>query len=100
MFALIVAAVVPAAASAQVQPYGTNDHGGFRNILLPGTNGFVDLQQLIQSRGGGCGPGSMAVVESRGRGRRTPGNTAPGRWRDWSFRPAQGFRDRDLAFPA
>jgi acyl-homoserine lactone acylase PvdQ len=29
--------VVPAA--AQVQPYQTNDYGGFRNILPPGTNG-------------------------------------------------------------
>src|SRR5476649_2426338 len=36
------------AALAQVQPYGTNDFGGFRNILPPGTNGLDDLAQLAQ----------------------------------------------------
>jgi Penicillin amidase len=51
--ALVVAALLPAAASAQVQPYGTNDYSGFRNILPPGTNGFVDLQQLIQYEASG-----------------------------------------------
>jgi acyl-homoserine lactone acylase PvdQ len=33
-------------AGAQVQPHGTNDYGGFRNILPPGTNGFDNLGQL------------------------------------------------------
>jgi hypothetical protein len=33
-------------ARAQVQPYGTNDAGGFRNILPPGTNGLVNAPQL------------------------------------------------------
>ena len=36
-------------AHAQVQPYGTNDYGGFRNVLPPGTNGFANLGQLIAS---------------------------------------------------
>jgi acyl-homoserine lactone acylase PvdQ len=35
------------AARAQVQPYGTNDSGGFRNVLPPGTNGFANLGQLV-----------------------------------------------------
>ncbi len=28
------------------QPYGTNDYGGFRNVLPPGQNGFDNLPQL------------------------------------------------------
>jgi acyl-homoserine lactone acylase PvdQ len=31
---------------ATIPPYGTNDHGGFRNVLPPGTNGFDNLAQL------------------------------------------------------
>ena len=34
------------AAVAQVQPYGSNDYGGFRNVLPPGTNGLDNLVQL------------------------------------------------------
>ena len=33
-----------------MQPYGTNDFGGFRNILPPGQNGFDDLAQAARSR--------------------------------------------------
>jgi hypothetical protein len=29
-----------------VQPYGTNDYRGFRNVLPPGTNGFDNVAQL------------------------------------------------------
>jgi acyl-homoserine lactone acylase PvdQ len=36
------------AAQAQVQPYGTDDYGGFRAILPPGNNGFDDAAQLAQ----------------------------------------------------
>jgi acyl-homoserine lactone acylase PvdQ len=43
--AVLAFACAPAAL-AQVQPYGTDDYGGFRNILPPGTNGFDDLTQL------------------------------------------------------
>ncbi len=43
---LALALAVAPAAAAQVQPYGTNDFGGFRNILPPGTNGLVDASQL------------------------------------------------------
>ncbi len=38
--------IVVTPAHAQVEPYGTNDAGGFRNILPPGTNGLVDAPQL------------------------------------------------------
>ncbi len=47
-FAITLALAVPAGASAQVQPYGTNDFAGFRNVLPPGTNGLVNAPQLIQ----------------------------------------------------
>ncbi len=43
----LAVALLPAPASAQVQPYGTDDYGGFHNILPPGTNGFDNLLQLI-----------------------------------------------------
>jgi acyl-homoserine lactone acylase PvdQ len=35
-----------AAAAAQVQPYGTDNFGQFRNILPPGNNGFDNTAQL------------------------------------------------------
>ena len=38
----------PAVASAQVQPYGTNDYGYFNNVLPPGENGFDNALQLGQ----------------------------------------------------
>ncbi len=44
------------AAHAQVQPYGTSDYGGFRNILPPGTNGFDDAAQLAQFEATGARP--------------------------------------------
>ena len=40
--------VLVARARARSQPYGTNDYGGFRNILPPGTNGLDDAPQLAQ----------------------------------------------------
>jgi acyl-homoserine lactone acylase PvdQ len=45
---LLAALVAAAGARAQVQPYGTNDHGGFHAILPPGNNGFDDAAQLAQ----------------------------------------------------
>jgi acyl-homoserine lactone acylase PvdQ len=39
-------AATAASAQAQVQPYGTNDYGGFRAILPPGNNGFENALQL------------------------------------------------------
>ena len=44
---LAASAAGPTGASAAVQPYGTNDFGGFRNVLPPGTNGLVDAAQLL-----------------------------------------------------
>jgi acyl-homoserine lactone acylase PvdQ len=44
-------ALVPQAA-AQVQPYGTNDYGGFRNILPPGQGQNVNGAEAIAAQGG------------------------------------------------
>ncbi|HEU4977404.1 MAG TPA: penicillin acylase family protein [Solirubrobacteraceae bacterium] len=63
--AATVAALVAAAfmlgapiANADVtpQPYGTNDYGGFRDILPPGTNGFDNAVQLAQFEATGQRP--------------------------------------------
>jgi acyl-homoserine lactone acylase PvdQ len=54
--AACAALVCAPAAHAQVQPYGTSDYGGFRNILPPGTNGFDDAAQLAQFEGTGARP--------------------------------------------
>jgi acyl-homoserine lactone acylase PvdQ len=45
--ALLALALVPAA-SAAVQPYQTNDYGGFRNILPTGTHGTFNASELAQ----------------------------------------------------
>ena len=43
ILALVALALVPATADAQRQPYGTNDYGGFRSVLPPGTNGVFNV---------------------------------------------------------
>ncbi|HET8976763.1 MAG TPA: penicillin acylase family protein [Solirubrobacteraceae bacterium] len=47
---------VPAAAQAQVQPYGYDNYGTFRNILPPGENGFDNAIQLAQFEATGQRP--------------------------------------------
>jgi acyl-homoserine lactone acylase PvdQ len=54
--AACAALVCVPAAHAQVQPYGTSDYGGFRNVLPPGTNGFDDVAQLAQFEATGARP--------------------------------------------
>jgi hypothetical protein len=46
----MLCAVAPAIASAEVpvQPYGTNDAGGFRNVLPAGQNGLDNAAQLAE----------------------------------------------------
>jgi acyl-homoserine lactone acylase PvdQ len=55
---VIACAITAAPAQAQgvVQPYGTNDAGGFRDVLPPGTNGLVNPFQLIQYEANGARP--------------------------------------------
>src|SRR4051795_7311260 len=56
--AIVVAAVLLAAttAYAEPQPYGTNDAGGFRNVLPPGEAGTDNALQLAQFEGNGSRP--------------------------------------------
>ncbi len=54
--AMLLVLVCVAAAQGQVEPYGTNDYGGFRNILPPGTNGFDDAAQLALFEAAGIRP--------------------------------------------
>ncbi|HST34664.1 MAG TPA: hypothetical protein VLJ80_14215, partial [Solirubrobacteraceae bacterium] len=51
----VLAVLAPAAATsgsalaaAPVQPYATNDAGGFRNVLPSGENGLDNAQQLAE----------------------------------------------------
>jgi acyl-homoserine lactone acylase PvdQ len=55
---LIVLAVLalPATASAQADPFGTHDAGGFRNVLPPGEAGVENVVQLGSFLGGGALP--------------------------------------------
>jgi acyl-homoserine lactone acylase PvdQ len=46
--ALALAFAPTAVAEAPVQPYGTNDAGGFRNVLPAGENGLDDAQQVLE----------------------------------------------------
>ncbi|MGN6663886.1 MAG: penicillin acylase family protein [Solirubrobacterales bacterium] len=46
-----LAAFAPAANAATPQPYGTNDAGGFRNVLPPGENGTANFAQILGFKG-------------------------------------------------
>jgi acyl-homoserine lactone acylase PvdQ len=46
-----LAVLIPAASAATPQPYGTNDAGGFRNVLPPGENGLDTFTQLLEFKG-------------------------------------------------
>jgi acyl-homoserine lactone acylase PvdQ len=52
----VIALLGAASAHAQVQPYGQNDFGGFRNVLPPGTNGFDNAAQLALFEAAGQRP--------------------------------------------
>jgi acyl-homoserine lactone acylase PvdQ len=56
----VVLMAVPGAASAAVQPYGTNDAGGFRNVLPPGENGLSTFSQVLAFRTSGLLPNHFA----------------------------------------
>jgi acyl-homoserine lactone acylase PvdQ len=57
---LLVIAVAAPTTSAAPQPYGTNDAGGFRNVLPPGENGLDTLAQIFAFRGTGVIPSHFA----------------------------------------
>jgi acyl-homoserine lactone acylase PvdQ len=54
--AAVAALAFAPAAAAQVQPYGTNDYGGFRNVLPPGENGFDSVAQAGAFKAAGVYP--------------------------------------------
>jgi acyl-homoserine lactone acylase PvdQ len=56
----LIAVFGSSAATAAPQPFGTNDAGGFRNVLPPGANGFDSLQQIFAFRGQGVLPPHFA----------------------------------------
>lgn len=61
VLSLVLAAfLAPGAQAATPAPYGTNDAGGFRNVLPPGENGLDNVQQLFEFRGPGLLPPHFA----------------------------------------
>src|SRR4051812_34735160 len=52
----LLLATSPARAAAPVPPFGTNDFGGFRDVLPPGTNGLVNATQAAAFRTRGARP--------------------------------------------
>jgi acyl-homoserine lactone acylase PvdQ len=52
----VLALAAAPGAAAQVQPYGANDFGGFRNILPPGQNGLDDAAQAAAFKAAGAYP--------------------------------------------
>jgi acyl-homoserine lactone acylase PvdQ len=55
-----LAALPVASAQAARQPYGTNDAGGFRNVLPPGENGLAGFGQILTFRSTGALPPHFA----------------------------------------
>lgn len=53
---LLLATVTVGAAQAAPQPFGTNDAGGFRNVLPPGENGLDTLAQIFEFKSSGAVP--------------------------------------------
>ncbi len=53
---LVFLLAIAQAAQAAPQPYGTNDAGGFRNVLPPGENGLATLGEIFAFRGLGTLP--------------------------------------------
>jgi acyl-homoserine lactone acylase PvdQ len=57
LLAALAAALLPATAlAADPQPYGTNDAGGFRNVLPPGQTGNVTALDLARNQANGARP--------------------------------------------
>src|SRR3954454_12657759 len=57
---LVIALTLAAPAQAAVDPYGTNDAGGFRNVLPPGAAGTDNAADLVAFTGGGTRPAHWA----------------------------------------
>jgi acyl-homoserine lactone acylase PvdQ len=90
---------VPATAGADVQPYRTNDYGGFRNILPPGTHGTFNAAEIAAFEC--CGSLPSHASDQRGMYEdlvySTPGLTAvdiPDFFKDASFGVPAGQAER------
>jgi acyl-homoserine lactone acylase PvdQ len=60
LIALVALAIAPPLAPAAPAPYGTNDAGGFRNVLPPGENGTASFNEILAFRGPGLLPPHFA----------------------------------------
>lgn len=60
VLSILAAASFAGPAAAAPSPYGTNDAGGFRNVLPPGENGLSTLSQIFSFRGLGTLPPHFA----------------------------------------
>ncbi len=60
VLSLLLVALAPTAGAAVPAPYGSNDAGGFRNVLPPGENGLDNVKQLFEFRGPGILPPHFA----------------------------------------
>jgi acyl-homoserine lactone acylase PvdQ len=56
LVSLLAAVLLASSAAAAPQPFGTNDAGGFRNVLPPGENGLANIQQILTFQGKGILP--------------------------------------------
>jgi len=56
----LAAVFAPGAGAATPTPFGTNDAGGFRNVLPPGSNGLATVAEVFQFRGRGVLPPHFA----------------------------------------
>jgi acyl-homoserine lactone acylase PvdQ len=60
LVALVLCAAPTPLALAAPSPYGTNDAGGFRNVLPPGENGTASFNEILAFRGPGLLPPHFA----------------------------------------
>jgi acyl-homoserine lactone acylase PvdQ len=60
LIALVAFAIAPPVAPAAPAPYGTNDAGGFRNVLPPGEDGTASFNEVLAFRGPGLLPPHFA----------------------------------------
>jgi acyl-homoserine lactone acylase PvdQ len=60
LFALLALVAFAPAVTAAPAPYGTDDAGGFRNVLPPGENGTASFAQILAFRGPGLLPPHFA----------------------------------------
>ena len=93
LVAALLALIAAAPAQAARQPYGTNDYGGFRSVLPPGTDGVFNVTDYTLFLATGTLPPHAAdqLPLYRDLMYATPGLTAPN--------DRQVLQERDLRGP-